>query len=100
MLPGQHIAVVGRTGSGKSSLVMSLFRMLETVDGCVKIDGEDVAKLPLSTHRARLNIIPQVSKVDSSQIMFAFVKFVLCVGGKIFARHVPIQNVGNRRRVC
>ena len=33
--------------------------MLETVDGCVKIDGDDVAKLPLSTHRARLNIIPQ-----------------------------------------
>ena len=61
MLPGQHVAVVGRTGSGKSSLVMSLFRMLETVDGCVKIDGDDVAKLPLSTHRARLNIIPQVS---------------------------------------
>ena len=70
MLPGQHVAVVGRTGSGKSSLVMSLFRMLETVDGCVKIDGDDVAKLPLSTHRARLNIIPQVSKGDSSQIMF------------------------------
>ena len=70
MLPGQHVAVVGRTGSGKSSLVMSLFRMLETVDGCVKIDGNDVAKLPLSTHRARLNIIPQVSKGDSSQIMF------------------------------
>ena len=37
VLPGQHVAVVGRTGSGKSSLVMSLFRMLETVEGCVKI---------------------------------------------------------------
>ena len=49
---------------------MSLLRMLETVDGCVKIEGDDVAKLPLSTHRARLNIIPQVSKGDSSQIMF------------------------------
>ena len=61
VLPGQHVAVVGRTGSGKSSLVMSLFRMLETVEGCVKIDGDDVSKLPLSTHRARLNIIPQVS---------------------------------------
>ena len=63
VLPGQHIAVVGRTGSGKSSLVMSLFRMLETVDGCIKIDGDDVGKVPLSTHRSRLNIIPQVSTV-------------------------------------
>ena len=61
VLPGQHVAVVGRTGSGKSSLVMSLFRMLETVDGNVKIDHEDVTNLPLSVHRARLNIIPQVN---------------------------------------
>ena len=60
VLPGQHVAVVGRTGSGKSSLVMSLFRMLETVDGNVQIDGEDVSKLPLSTHRSRITIIPQV----------------------------------------
>ena len=37
--------------------------MLETVDGYVKIDGDDVAKLPLGTHRARLNIIPQVCLV-------------------------------------
>ena len=61
ILPGQRVAVVGRTGSGKSSLVMSLFRMLETVDGTVYIDGWDVSKLPLGTHRSRLNIIPQVS---------------------------------------
>ena len=61
VLPGQHIAVVGRTGSGKSSLVMSLFRMLETVEGHIKIDGLDVAKIPLTTHRSRLNIIPQVN---------------------------------------
>ena len=68
VLPGQHVAVVGRTGSGKSSLVMSLFRMLETVQGCVYIDGEDVSKLPLSTHRARLNIIPQVNQVSKSLV--------------------------------
>ena len=46
------------------------FRMLETVDGYVKIDGDDVAKLPLSTHRARLNIIPQVSCDKNSQQFF------------------------------
>ena len=76
MLPGQHVAVVGRTGSGKSSLVMSLFRMLETVDGCVKIDGDDVAKLPLSTHRARLNIIPQVSFSLFAIIHSAFYRLI------------------------
>jgi len=70
VLPGQHVAVVGRTGSGKSSLVMSLFRMLETVDGCVKIDGDDVSKLPLSTHRARLNIIPQETALFSGSLRF------------------------------
>ena len=46
-----------------------LFRMLETVDGYVKIDGDDVAKLPLGTHRARLNIIPQVCLVYEMQIL-------------------------------
>lgn len=58
--PGQHIAVVGRTGSGKSSLILSVFRMLETLEGSISIDGQDVTKLPLAVHRSRLTIIPQV----------------------------------------
>jgi ABC-type multidrug transport system fused ATPase/permease subunit len=58
---GEHVAVVGRTGSGKSSLILSLFRMLDTLDGTILIDGQDITKVPLSIHRSRLNIIPQVS---------------------------------------
>ena len=60
IMPGQHVAIVGRTGSGKSSLIMSLFRMLENLDGSVFIDGQDVTQVPLSVHRSRLTIIPQV----------------------------------------
>ena len=57
---GQHIAVVGRTGSGKSSLIFTLFRMMETVDGGVFVDDQDISKMELSSHRSRLTIIPQV----------------------------------------
>jgi ATP-binding cassette subfamily C (CFTR/MRP) protein 1 len=58
--PGEKIAVVGRTGSGKTSLVLSLFRFLETVEGMILVDGEDIAKRNLCCHRNSITIIPQV----------------------------------------
>jgi ABC-type multidrug transport system fused ATPase/permease subunit len=51
--------VVGRTGSGKSTLGLCLFRMLELASGRIVIDGVDVGAVPLSTLRSRLSIIPQ-----------------------------------------
>ncbi len=63
---GQHIAVVGRTGSGKSSLIFTLFRMMEIVDGAVLVDSQDIAKMDLCTHRSRLTIIPQARNYNLS----------------------------------
>ncbi|KAK3750705.1 hypothetical protein QZH41_005748 [Actinostola sp. cb2023] len=53
------IGIVGRTGSGKSSLFLVLFRMVKIQEGVVIVDGVVVASLPLEAFRSRLAIIPQ-----------------------------------------
>ena len=55
----EKTGICGRTGAGKSSLTLALFRMIEPVDGKIIIDGEDITKLGLHDLRSRLTIIPQ-----------------------------------------
>lgn len=56
---GQKIALVGRTGCGKSSTVLTLFRLVELTSGKITIDGQDISKLGLYDLRRKLTIIPQ-----------------------------------------
>ncbi|GAB1210281.1 hypothetical protein APSETT445_009072, partial [Aspergillus pseudonomiae] len=55
----QRIGIVGRTGAGKSSLALALFRFLEASEGQILIDGIDISKVKLAHLRSRLAIIPQ-----------------------------------------
>ncbi|XP_029344396.1 multidrug resistance-associated protein 1 isoform X2 [Acyrthosiphon pisum] len=55
----QKVGIVGRTGAGKSSLTLSLFRIVEASEGSILIDGIDISKIGLHTLRNRLTIIPQ-----------------------------------------
>ncbi|PHH60274.1 hypothetical protein CDD81_1902 [Ophiocordyceps australis] len=55
----ERVGVVGRTGAGKSSLTLALFRFLDASQGKIVIDGFDISKINLRQLRSRLAIIPQ-----------------------------------------
>ncbi|CAG2102735.1 unnamed protein product [Medioppia subpectinata] len=57
--PKEKVGIVGRTGAGKSSLTLALFRLIEPVNGSIRIDSVDVTKLGLHDLRSRITIIPQ-----------------------------------------
>ena len=67
---GAHVGVVGRTGSGKSSLTAALFRVVELCGGSCEIDGADAAALGLRELRRGLFIIPQDPILFSASLRF------------------------------
>ncbi|KAF9945056.1 hypothetical protein BGZ65_011231, partial [Modicella reniformis] len=88
--PGQKVAIVGRTGAGKSSLTLALLRIIETATvmdttttttvtdlhdghkllGSIEIDGIDISTLGLNDLRRRLSIIPQDPTLFAGTIHF------------------------------
>ncbi len=65
---GQTIGIVGQVGSGKSTLVAAIPRLLEIPDGSVRIDGHDVNRIPLALLRSSCAVVPQDSFLFSTTI--------------------------------
>ena len=56
-----QIGIVGRTGAGKSSMTLGLFRIIEAAEGSITIDNINTATIGLHDLRSKLTIIPQVN---------------------------------------
>ncbi|MDP9904018.1 ATP-binding cassette subfamily B protein [Arthrobacter bambusae] len=59
--PGSTTAVIGSTGSGKSTIVSLVPRLLEVSSGSISLDGRDIAAVPLNALRNQLGVVPQES---------------------------------------
>ena len=97
--PREKIGVVGRTGSGKSTLMLALFRMLDIEEGQIIINGIDISTIGLGDLRSRLCIIPQeptlFSGLPSILLVFPAAWVASCVhawgggGGNFFL--IPVS---------
>jgi ATP-binding cassette subfamily C (CFTR/MRP) protein 1 len=65
---GEHVAIVGRTGAGKSSIINALFRFNALSSGRIEIDGLDIAQMPLQSLRRALAIVPQETEFFSGTV--------------------------------
>ncbi|XP_075789032.1 ATP-binding cassette sub-family B member 6 isoform X4 [Pelodiscus sinensis] len=59
VMPGQTLALVGPSGSGKSTVIRLLFRFYDVWGGCIRIDGQDIAKVTQASLRAHIGVVPQ-----------------------------------------
>ncbi|KLO11533.1 metal resistance protein YCF1 [Schizopora paradoxa] len=59
IMPSEKIGICGRTGAGKSSLLLALFRIIEPASGTIFVDGQDITKLGLHDLRSSIAIVPQ-----------------------------------------
>jgi ATP-binding cassette subfamily B protein len=67
---GSKLAIVGRTGAGKTTMVKLLTRLLEPITGRILLDGRDIRDLPISELRRVIGVVPQEANLFSQTIAY------------------------------
>ncbi|KAJ3270542.1 Multidrug resistance-associated protein 1 [Terramyces sp. JEL0728] len=84
ILAKEKIAILGRSGSGKSTILMNLLRILEPSEGQILIDGIDTGKISLNQLRSRIAVIPQEPVMLSGTIRTNLDPFGTCKDDEIW----------------
>ena len=81
--PGEKAGVVGRTGAGKSTICLSISRIVEIFEGQIQIDGIDIQKIPLKELRRRITVIPQDPTMFTGTLRFNLDPEEICTDEEI-----------------